>query len=173
MHIDIYGRSLTVLHFIMGKLTCHKYKKITIITEESYSYNHIISLHCTHRSTILNDKTFKIRRSVQISIRHIYTTKIDGVVCPPNISETVAGRLLKVAHRQRIASTTIKLIKKNVLSILSILVKTIQLIVADPGKTIQPIRIYLYESRNGVARTTFRLDRFRKSKPFTQCLLMR
>ncbi len=42
---------------------------------------------------------------------HIYTTKIDGVVCPPNISETVAGRLLKLAHRQRIASTTIKLIK--------------------------------------------------------------
>ena len=40
----------------------------------------------------------------------IYTTKIDGVVCPPNISETVAGRLMKLAHRQRIASTTIKLI---------------------------------------------------------------
>ena len=39
-----------------------------------------------------------------------YTTKIDGVVCPPNISETVAGRLMKLPHRQRIASTTIKLI---------------------------------------------------------------
>ena len=51
----------------MGKLSCHKHKKITIITEKSYSYNHIISLHCTHRSTILNDKTFKIRRYV----RHI------------------------------------------------------------------------------------------------------
>ena len=61
-----------LLHFIMGKLSCHKHKKITIITEESYSYNHIISLRCTHRSTILNDKTFKIRRSVQISIWHIY-----------------------------------------------------------------------------------------------------
>ena len=59
----------TVLHFIMGKLSCHTHRKITIITEESYSYNHIISLHCTHRSTILNDKTFKIRRYVQISIR--------------------------------------------------------------------------------------------------------
>ena len=33
---------------------------------------HIVSLHCTHRSTILNDKTFKIRRYVHISIRHIY-----------------------------------------------------------------------------------------------------
>ncbi len=29
----------------MGKLTCHKYKKITIITEESYSYI-ITSSHC-------------------------------------------------------------------------------------------------------------------------------
>ena len=44
---------------------------------------------------------------------HIYTTKIDGVVFPPNISETVAGRLIKLAHRQRIASTTIKLISKK------------------------------------------------------------
>ena len=44
---------------------------------------------------------------------YIYTTKIDGVVCPPNISETVAGRLMKLAHRQRIASTTIKLIFKK------------------------------------------------------------
>ena len=43
----------------------------------------------------------------------IYTTKIDGVVCPPNISETVAGRFMKLAHRQRIASTTTKLIPKK------------------------------------------------------------
>ena len=33
----------------------------------------------------------------------IYTTKIDGVVCPPNISETVASRLMKLAHRPPIA----------------------------------------------------------------------
>ena len=45
----------------------------------------------------------------------IYTTKIDGVVCPPNISETVAGRLMKLAHLPRIASTTIKLISKRML----------------------------------------------------------
>ena len=38
----------------------------------------------------------------------IYTNKIDGVVCPPNISETVAGSLMKLAHRPRIASTMIK-----------------------------------------------------------------
>ena len=35
------------------------------------------------------------------------TTKIDGVVCPQNISETVAGRLMKLAYRPRIASTMI------------------------------------------------------------------
>ena len=69
----------------------------------------------------------------------IYTTKIDGVVCPPNISETVAGRLMKLAHRQCIASTTIKLISTNyLLSILSILVKTIQRIFADPKRTLSP-----------------------------------
>ncbi len=45
----------------------------------------------------------------------IYTTKIDGVGCPPNISETVAGRLMNLAHRQRIASTTIKPISKPIL----------------------------------------------------------
>ena len=42
----------------------------------------------------------------------IYTAKIAGIVCPPNISET--GRHMKLAHRQRIASTTIKLISKKV-----------------------------------------------------------
>ena len=96
-------------------------------------------------------------------IVHIYTTKIDGVVCPPNISETVATRIMKLAHRPRIALTMIKLISKPILlPILLILVKPIQRIVADPkrklspqfdsadwtetgapssGKTIQPIRI--------------------------------
>ena len=64
--------SLIESHLQYCKLASHKHKKITIITEKSYSYNHIISLHCTHRSTILNDKTFKIRRYVHISIRHIY-----------------------------------------------------------------------------------------------------
>ena len=72
LHVITYCVTLTVLHFIMGKLSCNTHKKITIITEKSHSYNHIISLHCTHRSTIRYDKTFKIRRSVQIPIRHIY-----------------------------------------------------------------------------------------------------
>ena len=37
----------------------------------------------------------------------IYNTKIDEFVCPPNISQTVAVRIVKLAHRPRIASTTI------------------------------------------------------------------
>ena len=58
----------------------------------------------------------------------IYTTKIDGVVCPPNISETVAGRLMKlVLPRQRYNSFQICFL----LSILSILLRTIQRIGTD------------------------------------------
>ena len=63
----------------------------------------------------------KITRPTRITphsatlIDHIYTTKIDGVVCPPNISETLAVRTVKLAHRPRIASTTIKLISKPIL----------------------------------------------------------
>ena len=45
----------------------------------------------------------------------IYTTKIDTFVCPPQISETVAVRITKLAHRPRIASTTKKLISKQIL----------------------------------------------------------
>ena len=56
-----------------------------------------------------------------------YTTKIGEFVCPPNISETIAARIMKLAHRPRIASTMIKLIFKPTLpSILSISLKTIQ-----------------------------------------------
>ena len=75
----------------------------------------------------------------RMCIHYIYTTKIDGVVCPPNISETVAGRLMKLAHRPRIASTMIKLISKPILlPILLILVKTVQRIVADPKRKLSP-----------------------------------
>ena len=69
----------------------------------------------------------------------IYTTKIDGVVCPPNISESVATRIMKLAHRPRIASTMIKLISKPILlPILLILVNTIQRMVADPKRKLSP-----------------------------------
>ena len=46
---------------------------------------------------------------------------------------------MKFAHGQRIASTTIKFIsKKNLLSISSISVKTIQRIIADPKRKLSP-----------------------------------
>ena len=69
----------------------------------------------------------------------IYTTKIYGVICPPNISETVANRLMNLADRPRIASIMIKLISKPILlPVLLILVKTIQRIVADPKRKLLP-----------------------------------
>ena len=74
----------------------------------------------------------------------IYTTKIDGVVCPQNISETVAVTTVKLAHRPRIASTTIKFISKPiVLSILEIILKTIQPIGADAKRKPSPPQIRL------------------------------
>ena len=71
----------------------------------------------------------------------MYTTKIDEFVCSSTISETVAVRITKLAHRPRIASATIKLISKPILlSILSILLKTIRIIGAGPkGKASPPI----------------------------------
>ena len=69
----------------------------------------------------------------------IYTTKIDTFVCPPNISETVAVSTMKLAHRPRIASTTNKLISKQLLlSILSILLNTTQRISAGPKRRSSP-----------------------------------
>ena len=69
----------------------------------------------------------------------IYTTKMDEFVCAPNISETIAVRIMKLAHRPRIASTMIKLISKPLLlSILSILFKKIQRIGADPKRKSSP-----------------------------------
>ena len=47
----------------------------------------------------------------------IYTkfTKIEEFVCPPNISETVAVRTVKLAHRPHNCLDTIKLISKLIL----------------------------------------------------------
>ena len=67
-----------------------------------------------------------VRQLIDADIRRaaIYTTKIDEFVCPPNISETVAVRTMKLAHRSYFVSTTIKLISKSILlSFLSILLK--------------------------------------------------
>ena len=69
----------------------------------------------------------------------INNTKIEEFVCPPNISQTVAVRTVKLAHRPRIASTTIKLISKPLLlSILWILLNTIKRI-RTPGTPTSPM----------------------------------
>ena len=74
---------------------------------------------------------------------YIYTTKIGTFVCLPYISETVADIIMKLAHRPRIASTTNKLISKQILlSILSILLKTIQRISAGPKRRSSPPFVY-------------------------------
>ena len=67
------------------------------------------------RGMIRRNITYKDKRG---RYHTIYTTKIDGVVCPPNISEPVTGsRLMKLAHRQSIASTTIKLISEKKITV--------------------------------------------------------
>ena len=64
-------------------------------------------------------------RNIVNNIASIYNTKIDTFVCPPHISETVAVRIMKLAHRPRIALTTNKLISNHILlSILSIIFYT-------------------------------------------------
>ena len=59
--------------------------------------------------------TFQVDTRPRVNAAAIYTTKIDGVVCQPNISETVAVRTVKLAHRPRIASTTINFISRPIL----------------------------------------------------------
>ena len=54
---------------------------------------------------IVNHITYKMYKVI---IGIIYTTKTDEFVCPTNISETVDVRIMKLAHRPRIASTKIK-----------------------------------------------------------------
>ena len=102
--------------------------------------NAITELVC-HLTNVIENKQNTLSAFLDLSkaFDTIYTTKIDEVVCQPNISETVAGRLMKLAHRPRIASTMIKLFSKPiVLPILLILVKTIQRIVADPKRKLSP-----------------------------------
>ena len=67
----------------MGKLSCHKHKKITIITEESYSYNHIISLHCTHRSTMTTLLKLDDMYTYQLGI---FMHKVSHFQLPQNMS---------------------------------------------------------------------------------------
>ena len=69
-------------------------------------------LLCLSRKRSIFSKSLHYMKSPDI---YIYTTKIGTFVCPPHISETVAVRLLKLAHRSRIASTTKEIISKQLL----------------------------------------------------------
>ena len=70
----------------MGKLSCHKHKKITIITEESYSYNHIISLHCTHTNPLFSmTKLLKLDDLYNCKLG-IFMHKVTHFQLPQNMS---------------------------------------------------------------------------------------
>ena len=94
----------------------------------------------THRRVVISSFTSRSPAHTDTVIPStIYTTKIGEFVCPPNISEAVAVRITKLAHRPRIASTTIKLISKPILlSILLFLVKSIQRIGHEPNRKPSP-----------------------------------
>ena len=77
------------------------------------SLNSLLRPATQHLSSIvLSGSYFYLQHIIPLSTNcvHLDTTKIDEFVCPPTISQTVAVRIMKLAHRQRIASTTIKLI---------------------------------------------------------------
>ena len=80
----------------------------------SYKSTENVSVRASFSASIVSVLTDSSLND-SVIFRYIYTTKIDGVVCPPNISETVAVRTVKLAHRPRIASTTIKFISKPIL----------------------------------------------------------
>ena len=61
------------------------------IGRDLLSFIHPVSLSLSYTENVRNKNQWS----------HIYTTKIDGVVCPPNISETVAGK----THETRTSST--------------------------------------------------------------------
>ena len=85
------------------------YKQLKMTNPMIPQYN-ILKTNLKTYSTILKRNIRLAKKCIML----IYTTKIDGVVCPPNISETVAVRTVKLAHRPRIASTTIKFISKPI-----------------------------------------------------------
>ena len=96
----------------------------------------------------------------------LYNTKIDGFVCPQNISVTVAVKIMKLAHHPRIASTMIKLISKPIL--LSILLKTIQRIAIVAAILILPTPFPVSVTQPRVWVQCFTLDgtlRLPESRP--------
>ena len=122
------------------------YRCLPLVVADADSMVILLTLDKNLRNKAMVMKLVTHRTQVRVPVElidvagsQIYTTKIDVIVCPPNISETVAGRLMKLAHRPRIASTMIKLISKPILlPILLILVKLIQRIVADPKRKLSP-----------------------------------
>ena len=69
--------------------------------------------HLWYNSEVVYTSLFRVLCTItfmDVFNRLNYTTKIYTFVCPPHISETVAVRIMKLAHRSRIASTTKKII---------------------------------------------------------------
>ena len=96
----------------------------------------------------MRTSTYRHKKNYSIDTKALRPS-IDGVVCPPNISETVAVRTVKLAQRPRIASTTIKFISKPILlSILKLYLKKFSqsALTQIANRRRQPIIIELYDS---------------------------
>ena len=76
--------------------------------------------------------------------QNIKLTKLEEFVCPPNISETVAVRTVKLAHRPHIASTMIKLISKLILLSRKYHIRNVTI---RKKAHIKPINTFLMEKR--------------------------
>ena len=76
-----------------------KLYKQTLLTNPDLPEYHMLNI---------NLKTYNciVKRSFRMA-KQIYTTKIGTLFCPPHISETVAVRIMKLAHRPRIANKLI------------------------------------------------------------------
>ena len=116
LHIDYNDLDVHIGDYTLVQSDCIDYLGVKI--DETISWNKQTDSICKQLVFIISrfSRLKHLLPSHMLMLIYssiIYTTKIDGVVCPPNISETVAGRLVKLAHRQRIASTTIKLISKK------------------------------------------------------------
>ena len=84
-----YRITLTVVYCNLLWVSSHvtNIRKLQLLQKKAiYSYKHIISLHCTDRSTILYDNTFTIKRPVQISSGHIYAYSYRHFQRPQNMS---------------------------------------------------------------------------------------
>ena len=67
------------------KLSCNTHKKITIITEKSHSYNHIISLHCNTDPLFAMTKLLKLEDLYKYQLG-IFMHKVTHSQLPQNMS---------------------------------------------------------------------------------------